>query len=124
MEKEFVPYEMALKLKELGFDEKCIGAYFMTGNNNVKFPSVWYENSTLKMGVKSCTAPLWQQAFDWFREEHRLYIQIHKHTSNTNQVTWMVDSLAGKYLSYHEARIESLKRLIEIVEKQKTETPC
>jgi hypothetical protein len=24
MEKEFVPYELAVKLKELGFDEECI----------------------------------------------------------------------------------------------------
>ena len=27
MEKEFVPYELAVKLKELGFDEECFGYY-------------------------------------------------------------------------------------------------
>jgi hypothetical protein len=27
MEKEFVPYELALKLKKLGFDEPCFGLY-------------------------------------------------------------------------------------------------
>ena len=27
MEKEFIPYEQALALKELGFDEHCFGLY-------------------------------------------------------------------------------------------------
>ena len=27
MEKEFVPYELAVKLKELGFDDPCSGWY-------------------------------------------------------------------------------------------------
>jgi hypothetical protein len=27
MNKEFVPYEQALQLKELGFDEPCLGYY-------------------------------------------------------------------------------------------------
>jgi hypothetical protein len=27
MGKEFVPYELALKLKEIGFDEPCFGYY-------------------------------------------------------------------------------------------------
>ena len=28
MKKQFVPYEIALKLKELGFDEPCFGGLF------------------------------------------------------------------------------------------------
>ncbi len=27
MNKEFIPYEQALELKELGFDEPCFGCY-------------------------------------------------------------------------------------------------
>ncbi len=27
MEKEFVPYELAVKLQDLGFDESCFGYY-------------------------------------------------------------------------------------------------
>ena len=29
IEQEFTPYEQALELKELGFDEGCLGRYFM-----------------------------------------------------------------------------------------------
>ena len=31
MNKQFVTYEIALKLKELGFDEKCIASYYTNG---------------------------------------------------------------------------------------------
>ena len=32
MEKEFVPYKQALKLKKLGFNEPCFGKYDINGN--------------------------------------------------------------------------------------------
>lgn len=28
MKEQFVTYEIALKLKELGFDEKCVASYY------------------------------------------------------------------------------------------------
>ena len=28
MEKEFIPYELALRMKDLGFDEECFAVYF------------------------------------------------------------------------------------------------
>ncbi len=34
MEKDFIPYEEALALKELGFDEPCFAVYFNTTNFN------------------------------------------------------------------------------------------
>jgi hypothetical protein len=78
MEKEFVSYEQALALKELGFDEYVI-AY-------------WEKNSLLKPIPMSdainsfpvndypkadwIAAPLKQQVFRWFREKYGLYQQI------------------------------------------------
>ena len=32
MKKQFVSYEIALALKELGFDEECIGFYYNENN--------------------------------------------------------------------------------------------
>jgi hypothetical protein len=42
MEKEFVPYELALKMKELGFDEPCLAYYSIleihrTGEHNLHY---------------------------------------------------------------------------------------
>jgi hypothetical protein len=71
MEKEFVPYEIALKLKELGFNEKCYGYY--TKNQeyfyfDVDDLSSAYTKNMDNLVVNSvdeleCTAPLYQQAF-------------------------------------------------------------
>ena len=54
MEKEFVPYELSIELKELGFDEPCFGGW----DKNKK----WYYHPDSDIIVD---APLWQQAFDW-----------------------------------------------------------
>ena len=37
MENEFIPYEQALALKELGFDEPCIGYYYNVNISNTRF---------------------------------------------------------------------------------------
>jgi hypothetical protein len=68
MEKEFVTYEQALALKELGFDEECMAGYDKEDNTlyiaylinaGVQFNSNYYDK-----------APLKQQVFRWFRENH------------------------------------------------------
>ena len=33
MKNEFIPYEQALALKELGFDELCFGGYYSNQDN-------------------------------------------------------------------------------------------
>src|SRR5690606_34285503 len=69
MEKQFVPYELSVKLKELGFDEECFGWYdFETFKEaNIKWSHC--SNYDLNWSKLNCTAPLWQQAFDWFRDK-------------------------------------------------------
>jgi hypothetical protein len=69
MEKEFVPYEQAVALKELGFDEPCFGRYDGRDENKGK---IWYEMPNLGKGwipVKDVLAPLYQQAFRWLHEQ-------------------------------------------------------
>lgn len=60
MEKEFIPYELAFKLKELGFDEECFGFYNNADGN------VWIKHlvdDSIKSIYKGdIQAPLWQQA--------------------------------------------------------------
>ena len=60
----FVPYEQALALKELGFDEPCLGWYSKDGT--------FYEGKmTIHQGLLS--APLYQQAFSFFREKYNIH---------------------------------------------------
>lgn len=64
IQNQFCSYEIALKLKELGFDEECLTSFDPGWNfnvpsgrtkNNSNFPN---ENIT----NQKCAAPLWQQA--------------------------------------------------------------
>jgi len=77
MTKEFIPYEQALALKELGFDEPCFGSWEI---DYVEIPtythciSNFYKNSNHPVG--KVTAPLYQQAFRWFREKYDLVHEI------------------------------------------------
>jgi len=84
MEKEFVPYTLALALKELGFNEKCYGYY--TKNQeyfyfDVDDLSSAYTKNMDNLVVNSvdeleCTAPLYQQAFRWLRETHNIDVDV------------------------------------------------
>jgi hypothetical protein len=123
MNKEFIPYEQALELKELGFDEKCLSLYLdndkKTMTSSVKGADT---NSWLKehySGYRnSITAPLYQQAFRWFREKYRLYPEIIYSARDKKWVCQTSDcigfELLGWYQTYEEAELECLKKLIEI----------
>lgn len=62
----FVPYEIALKLKEKGFDDPCFG-FFTQGMLHFKLP----ESNTVLTNT-----PLYQQVIDWFRETEGFYIEV------------------------------------------------
>jgi len=81
MKEEFVTYEQALALKELGFDEICIGAYFHPNLSEMKYPQYFNSNTGLMMDVDSCTAPLKQQVFRWFREKHNILGVVYSNAS-------------------------------------------
>ena len=66
MNKEFIPYELALELKELGFDEPCFGVY-ATKDGYVR------KSAYDEIG----DAPTYSQSFRWFREKHGLYSQMY-----------------------------------------------
>ena len=130
MKKEFVPYEEALDLKELGFDEPCLFAYnqddenkFMTAPQLSSYQINSGKNSD-KGELNKVTAPLYQQAFRWFREKYNLKghveaIEYFDETPDTYHWSILNEYNSGNdQLTYEEAELECLKKLIEIV-KQK-----
>lgn len=129
MDKEFVPYEQSLQLKELGFDRNCMAYYFNGGKINNYF-NKYYNNTKLVVTQPyafHCTAPLWQQAFDWFRIRYNINPQIafceysiqscngwsFTITNPTKRQNWI-----GKYKSYEEAKLECLKFLITKIKNE------
>jgi hypothetical protein len=115
MEKEFVPYEPSLVLKELGFNEPCFGYY---PNNEFQFfADVRSCNTNSEFGFYP-TAPTYSQTFRWFREKYGYYYPIHRTTNNTNQVLYSIGPYAGDYFTYEEAELACLIKLIEIVKNK------
>jgi len=129
MIKEFIPYEPALELKELGFDEPCFGRYYykesypMLNPNSGETELVFEFGQYIKQTEITILAPLYQQAFRWFREKYDVHLGI-CHTMYGKFDCWTNngDLLEnGKYCdfkTYEEAELECLKKLIEIVKQE------
>jgi hypothetical protein len=135
MEKEFVPYEQALALKELGFDEPCIKEFHIqelltnsTGEEitNNELTELYGEQDVI-------SAPTFSQAFRWFREKHNLLGNVY---SNASGWLWEIhDNIggthrlgseysrdceeSGMFTSFDKAEQGCLIKLIEITKQQK-----
>lgn len=74
----FVSYELALKLKEKGFDEECFGFYSKDGEFHyaTAIGKLRTNISFEEAGMTEITAPLYQQVVDWFREKHNIFIWL------------------------------------------------
>jgi hypothetical protein len=147
MRKEFVPYNIALALKGLGFDEKCLADFMVFGDNesvNGRFgktePKLFTEGQErdLEFARKDsgypfvyhvCNAPLYQQAFDWIRNNYGLWANI-EHTAGYDDYyveiedhnwprVYSKDSLrvTDSYKSYEEAREACLRNLIKFIKE-------
>jgi hypothetical protein len=142
MEKEFIPYTLALDMKSIGFDEPCIMNHY--GNDRLHvgrlyLPSSFGKGKNSEMHDDSLrygdiTAILYQQAFRWFREKYNI---VHTVYSNASGYMWelhynterggthICDSaesgdceMSGMFTTYEKAEIECLKKLIEIVKEK------
>ena len=117
--KDFIPYEPALALKELGFDEPCFGYY---GVEN-EFVLDTMRNTSPNYSRRGfISAPLYQQALRWFREKYNYNhsIVFTKHPFGTDEYQYMIlleddECVEINFKTYEEAELACLNRLIEIV---------
>jgi hypothetical protein len=115
--KEFIPYEEALALKKLGFDEPCFG-YF---SESQQLHLCRFENMSDKGFV---SAPTYSQAFRWFREVYGLDCFIDKGGIKGIYHAFVGGSEHGflygnngnrpSEFTYEEAELACLIKLIEI----------
>ena len=130
MKEEFATYEIALKLKELGFNEECLGYYHVNEGYTKGYAFCYSENT--RTSDCSVLAPLWQQVIDWFREKYKLLIDSPK-LDEWNAGKWSVklESLDKKIIleehvgqpywriyrgfdSYEKAREQAILKAIEL----------
>jgi hypothetical protein len=143
MEKEFVPYEQALALKELGFNEECLTSYHYNGtlidmwsavgfvtNSSLINPEQFNANNNSKL-LKDyidnpfTAAPTFSQAFRWFREKYNLHGIVSYYGKNQWDIelldykgNQLVEIENNTFWTYEEAELACLNKLIEII-KQK-----
>jgi hypothetical protein len=136
MTQEFIPYQEALEMKQLGFDEPCLAYYdeqgkhypmgTVVGPNTIHFgtflPSIQKGASALLTG-----SPLYQQAFRWFREKYFLDAEIYvNHELGHKFYHYLILQLVRgniewknintiKFKTYEEAELACLRKLIELV---------
>ena len=141
MKEQFVTYEIALKLKELGFNKPCLASYYTDDERNYAKDGTYdcrqkisssidfdpfkeefdnfYINSNETYYV---SAPLWQQVIDWFKEKHNMYIEItyegglQKDTSLYSFQIWSNQtSNKSDKMNYFKAREQAILKAIELI---------
>jgi len=126
MKNEFIPYEEALALKELGFDEECFGCYTKDKELSLDYS----DNKGEGHYFQDCSAPLYQQAFRWFRDEFQLIKQDYMFSQVEDYYAFIIySSINGNiydccyndkeeisgfgFKLYEEAELACLRKLIE-----------
>jgi hypothetical protein len=123
--KDFVPYQEALELKQLGFDEPCFGRYW---HEELKLVNI---DKQFEVPNYACLSPLYQQAFRWFRGKYQIDSWIYSNLNGLYSVSnvkrgvglYSVSNVrrgkglgkVSEYQTYEEAELECLKKLIDIV---------
>ena len=135
MNNEFVSYEMALTLKELGFDEPCLGSW------NFRTKDFYYNGQPSKFSSEDVIQlPLYQQVFKWFREQFNWQSSIeatkdqHSRELGYNYFIWNSEtgleyhtmpmnkpSGDWEFKTYEEAELACLLKLIEIIKNENNE---
>jgi hypothetical protein len=117
MEEQFVNFNESLEMNQLGFIEPCF-AYYGELNGGEIFLFLKNNYDIQAIGI---LAPLWQQAFDFFREQYELMGVI-----NFNEVAknyyYYIFSMEGEdnpeyrqkhFETYQEARLDCITSLIK-----------
>ena len=123
MNKEFISYEQALALKELGFDEPCFAFY--TPEKQL----IIARGDILQSSVENApSTPTYSQAFRWFREKYGLWFRADYYDEmkeynfqgsihELGKYSAVAD--IGNHKTHEEAELACLKKLIEIVKEKK-----
>lgn len=117
MEKEFILKEDAVELKSIGFNEDCAGYY-----NTLDRPMCGFAKHSVQ------SAPLYSQAFRWFREEHGYHGEVIQTTNKYNvcreEFQYGVCKYHQKpfyyetYNNFEDAQLACLRKLIKIIKDE------
>jgi hypothetical protein len=124
MDKEFVPYDVAIQLRDLGMLEPCYS--FWAGLLPGKLPFLLPESertTPIRSWEFICPAPTYRQAFTFMRNRFRLYpsIEFVQGVAPAGWEAWVkspirLDCKVGEYASYKNAELACLRYMIGSVQ--------
>jgi hypothetical protein len=119
MKNEFVTYEQALALKELGFDEQCFGGYAKDDKTlYIGYDAEFGEHFFRDFYIR---APLKQQALRWFREKYKIRFFIQSAMADSGEYFKLLfpngEQRGRAYDTYEEAENACIDKLIEIAKQ-------
>ena len=121
----FVPYDIALALKEKGFDESCL-AFYYGQLKKLEIGFNWLSEGCRNSLIESfIAAPLYQQVCDWFREKHNIHIDVsHWRKQPVGDEIWdncyqtFINGDAGDvsiFRTYYEALTKAIEEALKLI---------
>jgi hypothetical protein len=133
IEDEFIPYYLAFRMKQLGFNEVCF-SYFLNGilqpTLNPKDYSAFEPLTGLRLKYfEYVLAPTWKSAFNWFKKEYKIHVSYgttsdYHEERNGFVISNYIDGSRKNLFTdwevgtYEEAELKCLEKLLEIVESK------
>lgn len=112
MKKQFATYEIALKLKELGFNEECLGYYHVNEGYTKGYAFCYSENT--RTSDCSVLAPLWQQVIDFIWEKYHILINTYQIPQGV--IVWQV------IYEFYPTKEQAILKAIELCQNNSTHT--
>jgi hypothetical protein len=144
LEKEFVPYQIALDMKSIGFDEECLAGYiYLQGSGT--FELAFYKDRNVDFNTTSniyVSTPMFSQSFKFFRDKYNLRGSIMDFIDDETGIEWdyeisfigvdldenghykalvpySTDDESRKFKTYEKAELACLINLIQLVKESK-----
>jgi len=115
---EFVDHNIAKQLRDIGFDEDCLGFYKLD-----KTVSIVWEDFDSR--TKTPYASTYYQVFQWFREVHKLHSSIAWVTKGYDfyvkkEPSRIINETTHVYSNYRECEIACIEYMINLVKNERT----
>lgn len=133
LQNQYLPHNIAYELKNIGFNEPCMGFYDYPKNIikvSLKYHGNLHDGYENEMKSITVTSPLYQQVFDWFEKTHKLFANINIKTYKTTSYNYSIIRLDDEssdstnyvndesYSSKIDAKKACIQTMIDIVQER------
>ena len=121
----FVDYELAVKLKEKGFDEPCLAGFLIADDGQFSIYGIDTNHESLSEIEEEnwLNAPLYQQVVDWLLDNHEIDIDTHYNSNLTKKHQFQIHTKDGfckvdsdlEFDSKHEMLTKAIEEALKLI---------